>query len=367
MSNCNHYSLLHVILNCLELYRCKIVLFIPKEMEVHASSRQVERIAFIDNRQFTSKKIFDQLNTADFIIVDQLYSLRELISFSTYSLKKPNLLIVHDCNSWFKPQTPLSFINKIKNKLTAFAKKNFNYFAVAGMNMQSYIQDHLKVKNSIVLPFRYADFNRIEDAQTDKYIPGTTISIVVPGMITSRRRYRELIENLMTNKLKGKIELVLLGKPKGSYGDEIIELVKEKLKDGFLLKYWTSFIPTEIFNQEIKKAHILFSEFDPIYYTDNGQKEIYGITKETGISLLMLNKAKVGLLPQDFKQMESILNQTLHYSSLEDLSEIIEKIFNGEIDLTNLTQNALENASLMDIESVALDIEKAYLTQLHHA
>lgn len=363
-SNSNHYSLIHIIVRSLQIFQCKILLFIPKEMENQVDRLEVEVINKIDSKQFISKKIFNQLNDADFIIVDQLYSLRELVSFRLHKIKRPNLLIVHDCNSWFSPKTPKRFINKIKNYLTSFVKNQFHYFAVAGVNMQDYLQNELGIYNSIVIPFRYADFNVKLDVKEKKYQPGTPLVLTVPGMITHRRNYKELLDIITTETLRAKVELVLLGKPKGDYGLQIIESVKSKIKEGYIIQYWNKFIPSEVFNNQIHRADLLFSEFDPVYYTDNGQEEIYGITKETGISLLMLNKAKIGLLPRRFKQMKSIENQTLFYNSLNDLTEILVHIYTGKINLDDLSQKAYQNASSMDINTVSEAIAEAYSKQI---
>lgn len=366
ISNSNHYSLLNVILDCLQLYQCQTLLFLPEEMRKHFKTRSNHQVTIIHNTRFTSKKVLKQLNSADFIIIDQLYSFRELISFAFFHIKKPNLLIVHDCNSWFNPQRPISLINKIKNRLTIHIKKKVNYFAVAGENMQMHLQNSLNINNSIVIPFRYADFNRSVDLPQQAYQANTKLIIAVPGMISQRRRYKELLEAVTTKKLKGKIQLVLLGKPKGEYGAHMLQLIKEKIEKGHQIKYWTAFIPDQVFNEEIKKAHILFSDFNPVYHTDNGQVEIYGITKETGISLLMLNKAKPGLLPSTFKQMASIENQTLHYSSLDHLAEILYDLYQGNSSLEKLIYHAIQNAETMKIEKVAAEIAKAYALQTTH-
>lgn len=363
ISTINHYSLLNVLLGGLKPYHCKIHLFIPEGMEKYIPADASYTITHISNRKFTTPKLFRELDAADFLIVDQLYSLKELISFAFQPVKRPNLLIVHDCNSWFNPQTPLKFINKIKNRLTARVKSKFGHYAVAGENMLQYLHQELRVKQSIVIPFRYGDFDEANDSVTP-YEAFNRLVVAVPGMISQRRRYEDLISQLTSASLKGKVELVLLGKPVGPYGEKIIDLVKQKNNEGFDIKYWTEFIPTETFDREIRRAHILFSEFDPVYQTDNGQSEIYGLSKETGISLLMLNKAKVGLLPAEFQQMKSIVGQTLSYTNLSDLPGILEDIHDGKIDLENYSRQALTSAREMNLKKVSSGLAEAYQSQI---
>lgn len=363
ISSTNHYSLLNILLASLRRLGCKVMLFIPEEMQKHIEVSSSYPVTFIDNRKFTPSQVFRQLNQADFRIIDQLYSMRELISFALTNTRNPNLLIVHDCNSWFKPQKPERMVNKVKNWLTAKVKNQFRYFAVAGENMHSYLQHQLKIQRSIVVPFRYADFDEARDLSEEPYNPHSKLIVCVPGMVSQRRRYESLIENVTVDSLKGKVELVLLGKPVGKYGEKIIELVKTKNSEGFDIKFWTAFIPTEIFDAEIKRAHLLFSEFDPQYITDNGQVETYGVSKETGISLLMLNKAKVGLLPAGFQQMKTIVGQTLTYSDLGELPQLLESIYQGEINLTALSRQAIQNAQDMNISRVSDAIARAYHSQ----
>ena len=231
--------------------------------------------------------------------------------------------------------------------------------------MYTYATDQLGINNVGLIPFRYDDFDRDKDIPERAYSYGSPIRLAVPGMISDRRNYHELLNSICISELKDKIELVLLGRPDDEYGIEIIAKAKDLNNQGYKITFWNEFISDSEFENEIHKAHLLFSYFDSKYKTNNGQEEIYGISKETGITLLMYNKAKVALLPATFNQMESIRNQTIFYQDFEELQRILVSMYEGNIDLDGLNLNAIENAESMNLGNIIQELELAYENQLN--
>ncbi|HLW19445.1 MAG TPA: hypothetical protein VKX33_03945 [Cyclobacteriaceae bacterium] len=364
-SNLNHDSILEVILKALKEMNCKIVLFTAKGISQKVfTDAEILYQATISNAQFTSSKIFKVLNEADFVIIDQLYSFRELVSFNIYRIKRPNMMLVHNCNTWFNPKMPRKLVHKAKHLMTLRISKRMGYFAVAGENMLTYCNEELDIEKVVLIPFRYADFD--SNSPLPEYRVGSPIRVVVPGMISSRRNYHGLLDAIGQEVLKNKVELVLLGRPDGLYGQEILQKAKRMVKQGYKIVYWAQYIDHEEFELEIRKAHVLFSYFDPNYFTNNGQHEVYGVSKETGIALLMYNNAKVGILPSSFHQMKSIRNQTVTYSDLDQLKEILLSVYNGALDLNQMQSNAISNALSMNINNIVQRLQLAYRSQTTH-
>jgi len=248
--------------------------------------------------------------------------------------------------------------------MTRRVAKKVGYYGVAGENMQNYCKNELGAKNVTLIPFRYADFNPSVDLPDEFYKQGTPIRMVVPGMLSRRRNYLELLKAVCREELKGKVELILLGKPDGEHGHEIISRARELSNQGYSVRYWSHFIPNDVFDAEIKNAHILFSYFETTYPTNNGQLEVYGVSKETGIASLMLNKAKVGLLPNEFNQMETIKCQTLTYKSMNDLAGILASIYDGTIDVGPKISRAVSNAESMDLMHIVRNLDESYKEQI---
>lgn len=364
-SNVNHYSLLDLVLKCLKALDCKVKLLLTDGLNQNVySSSEALLYRNVSNKRFTSKRVFEIFNTSDFVIIDELYSFRELLSFNVYPLKRPNIFLIHDCNSWLASVAPTRIVQKMKHLMTNRLSDKVGVFGVAGENMLEYCKVQLGVANVTLVPFRYGDFEPEVDLPDESYLPGTPIRMVVPGMISKRRNYRELLEAVCQEVLKGKVELILLGRPDGEHGQQIISQAENLIKQGYIIRYWDHFIPNDTFDAEIKNAHLLFSYFETTYITNNGQIEIYGISKETGIASLMYNKAKVGLLPKEFNQMNTIKNQTLTYENLHDLTNILLKVFNGAIDLSAKIETAIVNAKSMDITLIIDNLDKAYQQQV---
>lgn len=164
--------------------------------------------------------------------------------------------------------------------------------------------------------------------------------------------------------LKEKLFLDVLGKPIGDYGSGILKDLQNLRSRGYSISFNGGYVENRTFEQSVRAAHILLSDFETSYITNNGQKEIYGITKETGITSLMLNKGKVGLLPDDFNQMEEIKDQTLFFKNREDLTRILLSITSNKISLRDLQQKAVKNAQKMNMEDISNEILKAYTIQL---
>ncbi|MCE7055296.1 hypothetical protein LZF95_11470 [Algoriphagus sp. AGSA1] len=367
-SNRNHGSLLEIVLKALDKMNAQVLLFLADGLEQYVFPK--ERIILeqtIWNTRFTPQGVFEKLNESDFVILDQLYSLRELYSFSSHKIGKPTLLLVHNCNTWFRPRIPTSLVPFAKHVMTQKVRKQISYFAVAGENMLEYSKKELRVKNVGLIPFRYDDFNPKTDLSEELYSHGNRIRLVVPGMISDRRNYLELLEVVATEALKEKVELVLLGKPDGTYGQKILIEAEALQSQGYMIRYWKGFIPQEEFEKEIREAHLLFSYFHPEYITNNGQLETYGVSKETGIVLLMYNKAKVGILPASFRQMKTIQNQTLTFEDFMDLKSLLLKVYTGEIDLQVLTQNAIQNARAMKLQLIIDQISMAFSHQIKNS
>ena len=363
-SNLNHDSILDVILKALKVMNCRVILFMADGVSQKVySDNDILYQAVISNKKMTSSKVIHALNGADFVIIDQLYSFNELLSFSIHRIERPSLMLIHNCNTWFFPQYPLKLVHKLKHFMTQRIRPNVGFFAVAGENMLAYCQEELGIKNVVLVPFRYCDFDSKLDIPKTMYKKGDLLRLVVPGMISSRRNYDELLDAICQEDLKDKIELVLLGQPNGSYGQEILTKAKLLIQQGYRIVYWTKYIDNEVFDLEIRKAHILFSYFESAYFTNNGQLEVYGISKETGIALLMFNKAKVGILPASFNQMKSIKNQTITYSNLNELKNILLEIYDGSQDLNKLQSNAIANALSMDINNIVRGLDLAYQSQ----
>lgn len=365
-SNVNHDSILEVVLKALKVMNCKVVLFMADgvSQKVYSANDILDQ-AIISNKKMTSSKVIRALNRTDFVIIDQLYSFKELLSFSIYRLERPNLMLIHNCKTWFFPQYPSRLVHKLKHFMTQHIRRNIGFFAVAGENMLAYSREELGINNIILVPFRYCDFDPELDVPKAMYQKGNPVRVVVPGMISSRRNYDGLLDAICQEDLKDKVELVLLGQPNGTYGNEILIKAKFLIQQGYKIFYWSKYIDNESFDLEIRNAHILFSYFESNYFTNNGQVEVYGVSKETGIALLMYNKAKVGILPASFKQMKSIQNQTITYSTLNELKDILLEVYDGSQDLNELQSNAIANALSMDINNIVRGLDLAYQSQVN--
>ena len=166
-------------------------------------------------------------------------------------------------------------------------------------------------------------------------------------MISDKRRnYSELLKSLDNYYSKypySKINLILLGKlvPKN---DNYIEKYYNKInnKYGEKIKYWTCFIDQKEFDKEILNSDIILSNVYPTKKI-KGISEMYGISKETGISYVLYKYAKPGLVPLFQKILNGFDSQLIKYKSYFDLINIFRQIDNEEYDIRKLKSEAVIN------------------------
>lgn len=360
-----HYSLLEVILRSLAPFTCKITLFVSTPLKEQFSDYpHIEDVELVSSTERMTGRQIRKMNQQDFILFDEITSFRDLMQFAFTPLFPPRIMIIHDCNTWFSPVVPTTVKDFLKYVFVRKLKRKFKVFAVAGSNMKRYVKQTFAFENVFLIPFSYANFDSEKDVAAF-YRPGDQIRICIPGTISPRRNYDRMIAALSNPALRDKMILDFLGEPIGDYGVRMIDRLRALRDQGYKVIFNEGYIDNLTFEQSIRKAHLLLSDFETNYTTNNGQKEVYGISKETGVASLMLNKAKVGLLPAGFHQMEEIRSQTLFYRKLADVSGILHAIYSNETSLNHLQENAVANARNMDIAHISEEILKAYKKQLN--
>jgi hypothetical protein len=166
-------------------------------------------------------------------------------------------------------------------------------------------------------------------------------------MISDKRRnYSELLKSLDNYYSKypySKINLILLGKlvhTNDNYIEEYCSKINNKY--GKKIKYWTCFIDQKEFDKEILNSDIILSNLYPTKKI-KGILEMYGISKETGISYVLYKYAKPGLVPLFQKILNGFDSQLIKYKSYFDLIKIFRQIDNEEYDIRKLKSEAVIN------------------------
>ena len=285
------------------------------------------------------KKYIKLINNHKIIIIDEYYG----NYFHLYNFAIRNnvvISILHNPNKLFNRQ----YTFNIKNSLNSFGKKIFlkkvNVFMTMGPNISDYLKFMDSSRPIFYFPFEWSDTILPE---VDKQI----ISIVIPGMISEKRReYGQILETFNKYYCKNpdsRIRLKLLGKihsERESYIADLCEKINEK--HGKRISYWNEYIPKDYYDKELSQASWILSNAR-VFNRIGDSDEIYGITKISGVSYVIYKYAKPALVPYMHNILSGFDNQLIRYDSYEMLYSSLANIEANKISWTELYHNAIAN------------------------
>lgn len=282
----------------------------------------------------------------DLLIFDQIFTCHPILLLLTLVLNKiPKYIVLHDINLWLNPPIKLKFKYLFYFLLRSLILHFMKGIIVVSPNIKKYIESSSLTKKEVYsLPFSIPNKNKKKNNQDHKDI----LSIAIPGVVDGdKRNYFDILEVIskIFKEENIKIELKLLGKPKGKVGSEIINKSQEinRCANFNLVKYWEDFIPDNIFEEEIMNSDMLLTNLNIVYKNKNIH-EIYGITKETGIVYIMIEYMKPMLTQKDLQILNGFENQIMRYNDIEDLKKILIRIAKDKNMLRYLNNYALQNS-----------------------
>ena len=260
-----------------------------------------------------------RMRSYDTVVIDEVTGRYLLWLPFFFPWRKRVYLVVHNLKSWVEPRFSYGFGGFMHSCLRSFILKLFKRFVVVGSRMKAYGEAHCRNKAFYFVPFGWGE----EVDEKDLPAGGRPLSVVVPSTVSARRRYEGLLRAAQDELLRAKINVVLLGRPEDDYGRAVVAKVKELGLSNIMV--FEDYIPKEQYHACLKGADFIMSDFKVGFQTRYGQTEIYGQTKETGVSFIILSYAKPGILPANFMGMEEIENQVLRFSTYEDLKILFLK------------------------------------------
>lgn len=214
---------------------------------------------------------------------------------------------VHNANVWFKTNVIRKWTDIIKRFFRYRMKSSASFFVLNSRNMKEYIKTNFQESRPVyVVPFSLRKALEARPSFTDK------LRVVYPGTVnTDRKSYDKFIQLAMDFPND---EFVLLGDA-NSGGDVLKRAAKVPN-----IKTFTGFLSIEKFNAEIAQAHLLYSEIVTEYNGDD-MSEVYGITKDSGVSYLMAEFSIPGLVNANFHNFAELNGATVPFGDYADLAE----------------------------------------------
>ncbi|MDQ8052895.1 MAG: glycosyltransferase [Pedobacter sp.] len=343
VANLNHWDLLLITDN--DLYQN-----VRKEVEAEQFS------LFLKNGDESLPKFLWRTkqhlekNKVDFLVVLTMQTFFiEYLIILLFSTKIG--VTIHNARTWFhqnKISKPTHLLKRIIRKIWM---KRASFFIVNSEAMNRYVSTNFAVKKQLlVMPFsmRRSHLEKNSDAP---------FTVVYPGMISkTRKKYDNFLLLAADNP---DIQFVLLGSPnKKEGGDQVIEEILAKgIKN---IRYFLSYIEPGEFAAHMSQSSILFTEL-VIEYENSDFSEIYGITKDSGISYLMYEFAKPAFLNAEFSNLDYLREGTFYFDGASDL---LAKFKNLRSD-QKIMEEARENLS-NSVDEVNLAFIAKKISSLNH-
>jgi len=346
----NHHSLYEYILN--QLFNCfdKICFITKSDIQSEISIKKDHLEIIIDNSRIDKvfKNHLDLINSHEVLITDEYIGLF-IRMYTVKLINKKKILIVHNANKWssiFKPA-----LNYSINFADQFFRKHLSRQFDAYITVSPYIQKYLLSKR-IKKPVYFIPFNFSKEIK-ETINNSEQIKILIPGIISANRRnYKELlaeIERFFSKTPISKITFVFLGKIDIRDDGNIAECI-DRLNTLYpeKIRYWKSFIGSSMFEEELNNADYILSNVHP-KIIKQGFIEVYGVSKESGVSYLIYKHAKPGIVPSNQIILKDMDSQLVKFNSYSELSIIFGMLENNTIDLKELKIAAKKNREMFNV------------------
>jgi predicted RNase H-related nuclease YkuK (DUF458 family) len=309
-------------------------------------------------KYFFLKKYKNILNASQIIFINTIAN-----DFGAYlAIDKNNAvdLRVHNVNKQFQPLRnifmPKSWFFLWKSISYIFRQligkgflifrpilnRRVSYFTFPDSSITEYVKKKHFIKESKILPPIPLKIFIENDTAFAEY--NDVLSITIIGAIDQRRRqYEQCVDTLMSIFKRDNsptINLTILGKCTGAYGEKVIGELKKISNPKFTLKTYDNQVPESEFINCIKGTHLIISPITNNATTDIFS-EIYGKTKTTGSILDFLKFGKVTLVPNHYTPPTEVLKYVIRYENSADLEKIILDLINNK-KINVLNKNALE-------------------------
>ncbi len=147
--------------------------------------------------------------------------------------------------------------------------------------------------------------------------------IVIPGSVDpNRRNYTDVIQTL-TLLQSTPIELVLLGNAASEAGALIVTAFQSITGGHLTLRHFSNYIPESTYEQELTRAHLLWSPLNIHKKGSRNHPETYGLTTASGLTADLLINNIPALVPTGFAIPEPFQPAIYPYHSPEEARDYI--------------------------------------------
>jgi len=247
-----------------------------------------------------------------------------------YKKSVTTILVAGRPNDWFgrigtdKVYSVRNYINKLLLFVTRsiiFKSNKIDYICVHNNYQKYFIQSH-GFNKIIMIPF--AHYQRPE-YQSFVSNSNNNIKFVIPGSIEQERRdYLGFIKAIKYLKPSRPLEIIFLGRPKGKYGDIIINEIKlfNIYNPNVKLKYYERYIEENEYIKNVINSDFSLNIINPKYYKN-------GVICSGIVENIRLGVP--GVFPKNFAASDDFIKSNILYNNFGDLVIILNKLMTTDL------------------------------------
>lgn len=346
-----HHEFLHTMI---QLFDSSVV-FTTKEIynNLPIQSKEKEGVCFhFKHPQQKMKDFIKSIYTDgfDFIFVNTIQpSMVDLPAWRKFKPKCPAILTIHNINGWTNKKFVIrknilrSVDSYLAGKFCNEVLKKFDFINIVHQPMFKYAFKNFPNHKITFIPYSLAG-----DVNEKKH---ETINFVVPGGVTPMRRDYYTVLNAFEDIIKkfDNVKLTLLGKMDWKFEQDLIcNYIPSFLNK---IKFYTSFVPTEEYNNCLSYADFIVIPSVKKTWTINTASEYYGKTKSPNFNECI--KWRKPTIVPDYLEVDSRLeSSTIYYTGSCSLYDRITEMLKDKKLIKYIKKEAVKNCNYYNKQNI---------------
>lgn len=323
----NHFSLLETWVCILQNDpENEVNLFVTEAVAKNLSSvitSKVASLTILPNNRFSRfYKIWSFFSSCDYVIYNTIQTNFFMYVALVSLCKAKSILCVHNVNAWSGRNAGPVFKRYVKRFARMMISRQVDVYSFCSQSLSENFDSRGRAK--IIIPFQLpkTGFNRTPGCRSTKLVA------VYPGIVSkTRKKYDEVIAAFKY--LGADFNLHLLGAPNRKEGGEDVLFECESILNIFT---YESYVSVEEFQNVMSSSDVLIGDLGDCKFRRYDYDEIYGVSKDSGISHLMISYSLPAILNREYSEkirvegipVSGFSNESNLVASLQDFKKRID-------------------------------------------
>lgn len=355
----NHHSLLYNWVQVANINDWNITIFTSAEIYNHISKElegmSYDIMIYEDSilKSISKIKNYYKHSRIDLLLFTSLTGNIFPLLFHNLTTIKYGITI-HNANTWIKQNTIRKPRHLLKRYIRYKIRKNALFLIVGSDNIKRHIENNYNIKTPVfIMPFSLKKGQKKININDNN----SGLNIIYPGSININRKLYDNFLKLAANNPKD--NFIILGK--ADYKNENNIKILNKASQILNVKIFEEYVSVEDFTNYMSKADLLYSEIN-VDFKNSDFTEIYGVTKDSGISYLMYEYELPALLNNSFNNLPHVNDGTVYFSDFRDLETKYAKLQSASErkNIIYALRKNLKSLNILDVSKNLKVIEKMF-------